>query len=252
MFTHAITRKPGPDFGHGITTSDLGEPIFELMLKQHEAYVRALESLGLDVTTLDALPGYPDAHFVEDVAVVTPDIAVITNPGAKARKGEEDTIEPVLAEYRETVRIQAPGTVDGGDVLMVGSHCFIGISERTNKDGCQQLGRILERYGNTWTAVPVEAGLHLKSAVNHVGPDTLLITEQFADHDAFSGYEKIVLDPREEYAGNTLLISDTLITPAGFPDTRKKLLALGLPLVELEVSEAQKMDGGLTCLSLRF
>jgi dimethylargininase len=252
MFTFAITRKPGENFAQGLTTSNLGAPNYELMLRQQQAYVETLRSLGLEVIVLEAQPDYPDAHFVEDTAVVTPDVAVITNPGATARQGEQDTIEPVLARYRSTARIQPLGTVDGGDVLMVGAHFFIGISERTNQQGAEQLGRILAEYGNTWTAVPVDAGLHLKSGVNYVGKNTLLLTEEFATMGVFEGYEHIVLDKAEEYAGNTLLINDCLITPQGFPNTRKKLEALGLAIIELDVSEVRKMDGGLTCLSLRF
>lgn len=252
MFTHAITRKPGGNVAHGITTSNLGTPSYELIMKQHEAYVKILRSLGLEVIVLDALPDYPDAYFVEDAAIVTPDVAIITNPGVEARKGEEDTIELVLAKYRKTVRIHAPGTVDGGDVLMVGSHFFIGISERTNKEGAEQLGRIFEEYGSTWTTVLVEAGLHLKSSVNYIGKNTLLITERFACRDEFKGYHKIISDKTEEYATNTLMINDSLITPEGFPNTMKKLEATGLDIIELDVSEVRKMDGGLTCMSLRF
>jgi dimethylargininase len=252
MFTHAITRQPGENFAQGLTTSDLGAPDYQLMLQQHRAYVEILRSLELEVVVLDAQPDYPDAHFVEDTAVVTPDVAVITNPGARARQGEEDTIEPVLARYRPTVRIQPPGTLDGGDVLMAGAHFFIGLSERTNQPGAEQLGRILAEHGYTWTLVPVGSGLHLKSGVNYVGQNTLLLTEEFAAREAFQGYEHIVLDRAEEYAGNTLLVNDCLIMPQGFPDTRQKLESLGLPIIELDVSEVRKMDGGLTCLSLRF
>jgi len=184
--------------------------------------------------------------------VVTPDIAVITNPGAQARQGEEKTIAPVIADFRTIARIEPPGTLDGGDVLMVGSHFFIGISERTNRQGAEQLGHILERFNNTWTAVDVGKGLHLKSGVNHVGGDTLLMTEAFSRMDAFQGYENIVLDPKETYAGNTLWINDQLLMPKGFSDTLAKLDKLGLPVRELDMSEVQKMDGGLTCLSIRF
>jgi dimethylargininase len=251
-FTHAIVRRPGENFAQGLTTSRLGTPSYELMIKQHDAYIETLRALGLDVIVLDALPDYPDAYFVEDTAVVTPDAAIITNPGAETRRGEEDTIEPVLARYRNTVRISAPGTLDGGDVLMVGTHFFVGISERTNKEGAEQLGNILEKFGNIWTAIPVEAGLHLKSSVNYVGNNTLLLTKEIADHHQFGGYDRVVLDPAEEYAGNTLLINDCLIVPKGFPGTRKRLEALSLKVIELDVSEVRKMDGGLTCLSLRF
>ena len=252
MFRHAIVRKPGANFGDGLTTSDLGAPDFKRMTVQHDAYVSTLEELGLKVFVLEPELAFPDAHFVEDAAVVTPDIAVITNPGALARRGEEKTIEPVLADFRPIGRIEPPGTLDGGDVLMVGSHFFIGVSERTNQEGAKQLGHILERFGNTWKAVDVGKGLHLKSGVNHVGGDTLLLTEAFSRLEVFAGYDQIVLDPGETYAGNSLWINDHLIVPQGFPDTLAKLERVGLPVHVLDVNEVQKMDGGLTCLSIRF
>lgn len=252
MFKYAITRKPGQDFAHGITTSNLGTPSYELLLEQHSAYIETLRSLGLDVIVLDPLLDYPDAYFVEDIAVVTPDVAIITNPGADSRRGEADTIESILAEYRETLRIQAPGTVDGGDVLMVGTHFFIGISDRTNRTGAEQLTSILEAYGNALTVVSVQSGLHLKSSVNYVGQNTLLTTEGYADVDQFREYDKIVVDKSEKYAANTVLIDNSLIIPKGFPKTRERLLTLDLNIIELDVSEMRKMDGGLTCMSVRF
>ena len=252
MFTHAIVRRPGTNFAQGITTANLGPPDYARMFLQHQAYIDVLRSLGLEVIVLQAELKYPDAYFVEDVAVVTRDIAVITNPGAQARRGEEDSIEPVLRRYRQTVRIQPPGTVDGGDVLMVGKHFFIGVSERTNPEGATQLGGILQRYDNTFTLVPVAAGLHLKSSVNYVGGDTLLISELFTDRTEFIGYSKIIVSQSESYAANTLWLNDHLLIPEGFPETKRRLAASGLPVTELNVSEAQKMDGGLTCMSIRF
>ncbi len=252
MFSIAITRKPGDNFSQGITTSDLGAPGFALILAQHAAYIETLRQLGLSVIELDSLADYPDAHFVEDVAVVTPEIAVITNPGATARNGEQEHIEPVLAQYRELAHIRPPGTVDGGDVLMVGKHFFIGISERTNQIGGMQLGEILKKYGNTWSAVSVGAGLHLKSSVNWVGGNNLLISPAFAHRFEFEGYAQIIVDPDEEYACNTLWINNILLTPKGFPKTKERLASLGLKIIELETSEALKMDGGLTCMSIRF
>lgn len=252
IFTHAIVRKPGDNFARGITTSNLGPPHYELMMKQHEDYIKTLRSLGLQVIVLNPLPYYPDAYFVEDTAVVTPDVVIITNPGVENRKGEEDTIERALATYRKTLRIHTPGTVDGGDVLIVDSHFFIGISERTNREGAKQLGCIFEEYGYTWAIVCVEVGLHLKSSVNYIGKNMLLITEQFAGRDEFKGYDTIIVDKTEEYAANTLLINNSLITPKGFPNTIKKLESTGFDIIELDVSEVRKMDGGLTCMSLRF
>jgi dimethylargininase len=222
------------------------------MAKQHAAYVKVLESLGIHVILLDAEPDYPDAYFVEDTAVVTPKVAIITRPGAQPRRGEEKTIMPVLASYRKIEQIDPPGTVDGGDVLMVGNRFFIGVSDRTNKAGAEQLGRILKRYGHDWCPVTVSDGLHLKSSLNLVGENTLLLTESFRNLDILEPYNKIVLSDSDSYAANTLFLNDHLIIPKGFPAAKRKLKKLQYPIVELDISEVRKMDGGLTCLSIRF
>jgi len=252
MFTHAIIRLPGENFADGITTSTLGPPSYPLILRQHEAYHQALQDLGLKVIVLPAEPTYPDAYFVEDPAIVTPAIAVITLPGAITRQGEQVTLEPVLKQFRPIAHIQPPGTVEGGDILMVENHFFIGLSDRTNQEGAAQLAGFLKDAGHTAETIPVAAGLHLKSGVNYVGQGTLLVTNALANHAAFTRYNKIVLDPDEEYAANTLLVNDTLLTPSGFPRTLEKLSQLGMDIVTMDVSEVQKMDGGLTCMSLRI
>jgi dimethylargininase len=252
MINHAITRLPGENFADGVTTANLGRPSYSLILQQHHAYRQALLSLGLDVIVLPAEPTYPDAYFVEDPAIITPKIAVSTCPGASSRQGEEITLEPFLEYYRPLVHIHPPGTVDGGDVLVVENHYFIGLSERTNSEGAAQLATLLAEAGHTSETVPVAAGLHLKSGVNYVGNDTLLITKNLADYPAFAKYKRIILDVDEEYAANTLWVNDTLLTPKGFPKTHASLAHLGMRLIELDVSEVQKMDGGLTCMSLRF
>jgi dimethylargininase len=252
MYTHAVTRKPGRDFAEGLTTAGLGRPVYALAEEQHNAYVETLKHLGLTVIELDALPDHPDACFVEDMAVIAPNIAVITNSGAPSRRGERQSIERVLRRYRETIRIESPCTVDGGDVMMVESQFFIGVSARTNEAGAGRLGEILVGHGYTWTAVDVGGGLHLKSGVNYIGDNNLLITEDFAAHPGFDKFEKIVLSGAESYAANTLRINDCLITPKGFPNTLEKLSGIGCKIVELDTSEVRKMDGGLTCLSLRF
>lgn len=252
QFTHAIVRKPGPNFADGLTTVSLGVPEYALVLTQHAAYVTTLKTLGLQVIELEPLPNHPDAYFVEDTAVIAPDVAVIANMGAPDRQGEELAMAPVLANYRDVARIELTGTFDGGDVLVVGNHCMIGLSERTNEAGAQQLSTILSRYGYRWDAIPVGAGLHFKSSVNYVGQNTLLIDAAFVDHPAFAGYDKLVIDCDEAYAANTLFINGHLLMPAGFPKTKQQLMTLGFPIIELETSEMRKMDGGLTCLSLRF
>ncbi len=252
QFTQAIVRQPGPNCAAGLTSSDLGPPDYDRLLAQHQSYVDALCELGLWVEELPAEPDYPDAYFVEDPAVVTPEVAVITLPGAPARQGEQERIAPLLARHRPLAHIEPPGHLEGGDVLIVGRQVFVGLSQRTNRAGAQQLDRILAQQGYTTTAVPVGPGLHLKSSVNLVGPNALLLTVDFAAKAAFSGYQHILVDDEEAYASNSLLVNGTLIVPAGFPRTRARLEALGQPIVELDVSEVQKMDGGLTCMSLRF
>jgi dimethylargininase len=252
MFTHAITRKPGANFSRGITTAKNASHSYELIVSQHAAYLETLRSFGLEVIVLNSLPDYPDAYFVEDTAVVTPQVAVVTIPGATSRRGEADAIAPVLADYRKIKRIQPPGTVDGGDVLMVGNHFIIGISERTNTEGAEQLGKILQPFGNTWATVPVRSGLHLKSSINPVGDNTLLLSREYTGLEELKRFEKIIVDEDEKPACNTLWINDHLMVPRGFQATRKKLEASGYDIVELDVSEVNKMDGGLTCMSLRF
>jgi dimethylargininase len=252
MLTRAIVRRPGPDCGRGLTTAGLGPPDFERLSAQHRAYIGALRALGLTVTILPVEPGFPDAYFVEDTAVVTPRLAVITNPGAPSRRGEVTSIAPALARHRPLCRVKAPATVDGGDVLMVENHFFIGVSRRTNLAGARALGRHLQEHGHTWTPVPVASGLHLKSSVSYLGQGRLLMTRDYAERQEFEDFPRVILDPGDEYAANTLWVNGSLLIPAGFPKARKKLERLVLPLVELEVSEIRKMDGGLTCLSLRF
>lgn len=252
MFTHAIARQPGPNFDHGITTSGLGQPSYPLILQQHQAYLKALGDLGLEVILLEDEPDYPDAYFVEDVAIVTPQVAIITRPGAPSRRGEEETIEPILQQFRPIERIKEPGTLDGGDVLMAENHFFIGSSLRTNSEGAAQLAEILRKYGHSAEVVPVEAGLHLKSSVNYLGDKTILVSEALKNYPGFDHYKCVCLHPEEEYAANTLRVNDGLLTPKGYPRTLKQLDRLGVKVIELNVSEVQKMDGGLTCMSLRF
>ena len=252
MFTHAITRLPGKNFYQGLTTSNLGPPDYTLILQQHHAYRQTLLSLGLDVVVLPPEPAFPDAYFVEDPAIITPKIAVITRPGAPSRQGEEATLEPILKFYRPVAHISPPGTLDGGDVLMVGEHFFIGLSERTNEEGANQLSTILYSSGYTCETVPVAAGLHLKSSVNFIGANRLLITETLANNPAFSGFDKIIVDDEEAFAANTLYVNHVLLIPKGNPQIYQKLTDMAMRIIQMDVSEVQKMDGGLTCMSLRF
>lgn len=251
-FTRAIVRTPGPDAADGLTTSHLGRPELPLLLAQHSAYIDTLRTLGLEVMVLPPLPGFPDAYFVEDAAVVTPTIAVITRPGAPSRRGEVASIESALARLLPIARIEPPGTIEGGDVLRVGNRFFIGLSDRTHEDGARQLVRILDKHGFEGLLVPVGAGLHLKSSINSLGGDHLVVAAGFVPGSAFAEYDLLVLDPGDDYAANTLCVNGTLLVPAGFPRARRRLERRGLPIREVATSEMRKMDGGLTCLSLRF
>ena len=251
FYTNAIVRIPAATCGNGLTTAKLGAPDPQLTREQFDRYVHILSALGLTVTVLSAQPNFPDGHFVEDTAVVMPELAIITHPGAQSREGEVATIEPVLARYRRIERIQH-GRMDGGDVLMVDKRLFVGISSRTNATGVQEFKAIVEPFGYQVHAIEVDDGLHLKSVVNYVGKNTLLLDAGSSGHPAFASFDHIIVSKQEEYAGNTLWINDTLITPEGYPATLRQLQQLGLAIIETPTSELKKMDGGLTCLSLRF
>jgi dimethylargininase len=208
--------------------------------------------LGLETIILEPLNDYPDAYFVEDVAVVTAEAAVITYPGASARQGEQTYIEKILADFKPLSHIRPPGTLEGGDIMQVDKRIFAGLTDRSNQAGITQLGELLKPYGYTVIPTPVPEGLHLKSSVNYIGKNTILVTPAFAELPELAGFNQILVDEAEAYAANTLLVNDRLITPKGFPDTYLKLVNAGFEVIELDVSEVRKMDGGLSCLSLRF
>ena len=253
-FTQAITRAPSPNYAHGITTSrpELGAPDWDRVCAQHAAYVATLRNLGLQVTELLGDVDFPDSCFVEDPAVVMAELAIITRPGAESRRSETRAIADALRGVRKLAYIEAPGTMDGGDVLLVDKHFLVGISERTNTAGADQFAALVAVHGYTCTPVPVAAGLHFKSSVNWVGGTDLLVTAEFATRSEFAAYRCLTIAKDEAYAGNTLWVNDVLIMPSSFLQTRVLLDTLGLDIIELETSELQKMDGGLTCLSLRF
>ncbi|MFP3859543.1 MAG: dimethylarginine dimethylaminohydrolase family protein [Bacteroidales bacterium] len=250
QFTKAIVRKPGNNFPQGITSSTLGQPSVNKALEQHNAYCSALQKCELDVQVLDADESYPDGCFVEETAVITEDAAIITKPGDPDRLGEEKKIADVLARYKPLEEISLPGKVDGGDILRVGKHFYIGMSARTNEEGARQLSEILKKYGYTSSRIPVKNVLHLKTGVAYLGENTIIASKEFSDY--FSSFNILELSPEEEYAANCLLINDTLLIPKGFIKSKTKISDLGYNIIELEMSEFRKMDGGLSCLSLLF
>jgi len=252
-FKQAIARRPCMEMAEGITTADLGKPDYGQAMKQHDRYVGVLEECGLQVRVLESDSRFPDSVFIEDVALCTPHCAIITHPGALSRQGEQVEMQAVLSDYYQDIeRILFPGTVEAGDIMMVGVHYFIGLSERTNMEGASQLIRILERYGMTGSLVPLKHVLHLKTGVSYLENNNLLVCGEFMDYPDFARFNKILVPGGEAYAANSLWINGTVLMPEGYPETKAGILANGYQVVELDVSEFRKMDGGLSCLSLRF
>jgi dimethylargininase len=254
--TRGIVRKPGTNFSDGLTTSILGRPNYRLALAQHADYCKALESCGLELTVLEEYPQFPDGTFVEDVAVLTPESAILTYLGAIERRGEVDLIRPVLERYFERFyTIAPPGMLDGGDVCEAGDHYFIGISERTNPEGARQLADFLRLEGYCASLVDIRGTpgiLHLKSGLAFLGQNRLVVIDVFADRAIFQDYELIRVSPEENYAANCLRLNDKVLIADGFDDFKATLEQSGYALEILNMSEFQKMDGGISCLSLRF
>ncbi len=253
MFKQAIVRRPCPQMVNGITAANLGLPDYHKALIQHDHYIQALETCGLKVTVLEADERFPDSTFIEDVAIMTPVCAVITNPGAASRKGEVEGVTGLIKTFREKVAvIQAPGTLEGGDVMMVGSHFYIGISERTNTAGARQLIDILRKYDLDGSMVPLEKVLHLKTGVSYLENNHLLACGEFLQSVSFSGLKMIEVDPAEAYAANSIWVNGTVIMPSGYPRLQKSVRDAGYKTLTVDVSEFRKLDGGVSCLSLRF
>lgn len=256
MFHGAIVRKPGANFAAGLTRFALGAPDYARALEQHEAYCAALEQCGLMLTCLEANERYPDSTFVEDTAVLTERCAILTRPGAPSRDGEVESIKNVLARfYSQLHSIREPDTVDGGDVCEAGNHFFIGISQRTNETGARQLSKLLTAVGYSSSLVDIRGLkniLHLKSGLAYLQDNQLVVIDVLADREDFRGYDLVRVDSHEEYAANCLQVNDHVLVAQGHPGLESKLREFGYRTIALEMSEFQKMDGGLSCLSLRF
>ncbi|QDQ01687.1 N(G),N(G)-dimethylarginine dimethylaminohydrolase [Lysinibacillus fusiformis] len=253
MFNNVIVKTPGNSYINGLTTSDLGKPSIEQLFEQHEKYIAALKNCGVEVTLLPANEAFPDSTFVEDTAVLTAEFAIISNPGAEARNREIEEMEPAVKKfYNKLYYIQAPGTLDGGDVLQAEKKFYVGISDRTNEEGARQFKEIVEKEGYEATIIPLKEFFHLKTGIAYVGENRMVLAGEFVDHPAFESYEKIVIPKEDEYSANCIQVNDYVILPSGYPETNRKLNELGYKTIELEMSEFRKHDGGLSCLSLRF
>jgi dimethylargininase len=249
----AITRDVSPSLGacelSFVTRTDID---LELAIAQHEAYRHALDALGCRVIALAAQPELPDAVFVEDVAIVLDEVAILTRPGAASRRAEGASVAEALAHYRPLRIIDAPGTLDGGDVLRVGRTLYVGQAARSNAAGIAQLRALVGEFGYDVRAVPTQGCLHLKSAATQVGDGVLLVQPAWIDISVFAGLRLVEVDPDEEHAANALRIGGAVIHPACFPRTRQRLGKSGINVVPIDISELQKAEGAVTCCSLVF
>ena len=256
MFKHTIVRTPCPKVCDGITSApELGRPVYEKALEQHAKYIEALKACGVDVLVLPPMEDYPDSCFVEDVAVVNDRCALITNPGAETRNGETaGIVDAVRKFYSEDQigRIVAPGTLDGGDVMKCGGTYYVGESARTNAEGFAQFAAFMGKFGFESVLVPLEHVLHLKTGVNYIENNKMLVSGEFISKPEFAEYEKIIIPEEEAYAANCIWMNGTVIVPEGYARVKKAVEDAGYPVITVDTSEFRKIDGGLSCLSLRF
>lgn len=240
----------------GITsTPELGKPHYELALKQHDDYIEALKACGAAVRILPADEAFPDSCFVEDPAVLTRECAIITNPGTPSRNKEVLAMIPVIREHYSGDRIEfikAPGTLEGGDVMMVGDHFYIGRSNRTNAEGIRQFIEILNKYGLTGSEVPLTEVLHLKTGVNYIENNNMLVSGEFIHKPDFNSFNRIIVPAEEAYGANCIWVNGTVIVAEGYPTVLAEVKKAGYPTIIVDTSEYRKLDGGLSCLSLRF
>jgi dimethylargininase len=255
-FNHVIVRRPCRAMIDGITSApELGKPDYEKALRQHDDYISALSRCGVDITILPPDERYPDSCFVEDPALITRECAIITNPGAASRNGEKYEIIDAIRKFFPEDRIEHitdPGTLEGGDVMMVGDHFYVGRSARTNAEGIRQLTEILAKYGMTCSEVPLEKVLHLKTGVNYLENNKMLVAGEFVTKPDFEKYEKFEIPESEAYAANCIWVNDTVIVPEGYPHVLEAVKSMGYTVLTVDTSEYRKLDGGLSCLSLRF
>lgn len=223
-----------------------------LARRQHAAYEQALRDAGCAVRQLAELPDHADSVFVEDTVVVLDEVAILTRPGAPSRRDEVDSMAAALAGLRKSVRMQAPATLDGGDVLRLGRTLYVGASARSNAEGIGQLRELVAPFGYRVVAAPMRDCLHLKTAVTQVAPGLLLLNPDWVDAAGFPGFETIPVDPGEPFAANAVRAGDRVIHPASCPRTAQRLRALGLQVCSVDMSETEKAEGGVTCCSVVF
>ncbi len=255
MFNNVIVRRPCRALVEGITTANLGKPNYELALKQHYKYIETLKKCGVEVTVLEANEEFPDSCFVEDVALCTRKCAIVTRPGALSRRNEilqKDMKEALEKFFNNIEYIKEPGTVEAGDIMMIGDHFYIGLSARTNEEGANQMISILQKYGLNGSIVPLKEVLHLKTGLSYIENNNLLVAGEFITNPIFKDFNRIIIDESESYSANCIWVNNVVIVPEGYPKTKKAIESAGYKVIEVDTSEYRKIDGGLSCLSLRF
>ena len=254
MYTHMIVRTPSKSMVKGLRRDFAGDPDYDLALKQHQAYIDALESLGVIVDVLPPLEDYPDACFVEDVATVTEKMAIVTNPGAESRRGEKEHIVEALKKYypEDKIHYITEGYVEGGDIVRVDDHFYLGDTERSNEAGRKQFIEIVEQYGFTGSVEPTTSGLHIGCDMMYIQNNNLVITGDLLNNPVFDKYNKVIVSKEEAYAANVAWINGTVLMAQGYPNLEKSIKDLGYDVISLNNSEFKKIDGSITCLSLRF
>jgi len=249
----ALTRNVSPDIEHCELTHLNRRPIDRVLASyQHIAYERCLETCGCRIHRLPDAPGCPDSVFIEDTALVMDELAIITRPGAPVRRSEVAVVETAIARHRSITRIEAPATLDGGDVMRIGRELYVGLPGRTNAAAVEQLREHLEPHGYRIRPVALDECLHLKSAVTPIGDKMLLINPDWIDPGVFAAYRLVEVDPGEPHAANALRIVDEIVYPDAFPRTRARLDKHGLRVHGVDVSELAKAEGGVTCCSLIY
>ena len=253
-FNHAITRLPATSIVNGLRAEDIGDPDHAQMLKDHAHYVATLREAGAQVTELAALDAFPDSVFVEDVALCLREAAILMRPGAASRAGEVAGMAPVLRDFYEQVfEIEGPGHIEGGDILTTSQEILVGRSERSDSAGIAELAGIVAQWGYTVREVTTPEGvLHFKTDCSLLDADTMLATKRLDAFGCFKNYRVIHTSDGEEAAANSIRYNDFVIMPAGFPRTRDSLLQAGYEVREINNSECARLDGGMSCLSLRF
>jgi len=249
----AITRGISPCIANcELTYLDRQEIDAEEAVRQQQSYEQYLSSLGLEVVSLPVEPQLPDAVFVEDTAVVVDEVAIITTMGAVSRRPEVRSVSPALAKYRPLKFINGAGTLEGGDVMRVGRTLYVGVSTRTNLDGIAQLRSLLWPYDYQVKAAEVKGCLHFKTGCTYLGRDTILANRAWVDLSPLNGFEVIDVPSSEPWAANALVIGDDVLVPASCPQTADLLAARGFSVRTINVSELEKAEAGLTCMSIVF